>query len=1304
MRSEARLDSAVFQLTPTRTRCDLVISVNGKTEKLASGLLNPFLAHLKTAQDQIAKGGYSITLEPDPATNAFWFTKGTVEKFVRFVSTPEVLERVATIESEILQIEDAITVQGNESLGLSIPEESQMRSTAHIEGSKPAFDADAEKAIVLYKPGSQSNPMESNGPVVQEENSKVQLLRVLETRRIVLQKEQGMAFARASAAGFDMDLMAHLILFAECFGASRLKEACLKFMELWKVKHETGQWIEVEAAEAMSTRSGFSPFNVSGIVLAGDAGKQNVEALSAPGGDLGMESNGNDVVNHSSDKRLPPDTQVPSGPPEYFQGQFQHPMFPPWAMHPPSGPAVYQPYPMQAMPYYQNYPGGGPFYPPPYPSTEDPRLHTRQRLGRRHSMNSKDNDVYSETWEENADQSLSESETGTSRGHKSHKRGGRSGKKKHGVVVVKKHDKSGAESQSDTNSETEDESEDFHSDTAERKQKKSSRSSKKNDHKKAPETSNAYDGDEMDYGNNAGSGNWQAFQGFLLRAEEKMTSTTDGDILAGEKVPSIKRRQNLSEAEPILTPERDFGNNHEARNLEFDSSNGKGSRTRKLASSDELLTSSEGRGLRESHLDAQFIEVESGAGRYRRMTTEDFMIHGQEIQQCGKTSSDPLADGYDYGHPANMEKSPYVATDESFMVPFRAGSNDQLEIDYRTAIDMDSELPISLQRKEDSSNNATKQLTYEPDDLTMLPERAFDSDYIGYDPAMDYDMEIPVEVSVKQETNDAEDISIGTKEELKSDKDKKLKVSQDGPEKRRRDAMLRRGVSSKSSPLTEAQKRAEKLRAYKVDLQKEKKANEEEERKRLEALKIERQKRIAARSGSNSVQSPLATKQVRSGLPLKVSPSSFKGSKFSDSEPGTSSPLHKVPIKGSSIGSNDSQKGIKTSRTNGTTNGLTKSVSSLPELKNENNGLIPEAKTAATRNRRLSDPSVKTVQHASQKSVATDQIPKRSSAGGPQMKKISAIVQLDKTKSAALPELKIRTPRGPSDTLHNKSVIEGISQQGPISARASRIIQENDTTENPPRASNNDDTAVIEKTVVMLESGINTCPVLEASVSMVGTLDEAKGKTGHDSEYAAIRASPSPVVVEEVGDPNQHKPDEQQDFYEVVTNVPKDGSQNFSKSVTENFYRAPHARASSLEDPAASDPDHTGAPNEQSESISIPTESIKARVKFSDSCEIDQSNEVTEKPRGKESKGFRKLLKFGRKNQSSAPGEGNIDSDGSVADDQMEPGSSNDVHMLKNLISQDDGHAGGTPPRGHRSFSILSAFRSNKSNEKKLAA
>jgi hypothetical protein len=45
---------------------------------------------------------------------------------------------------------------------------------------------------------------------------------VLETRKTVLRKEQAMAFARAVAAGFDIDNLLYLISFAERFGASRM--------------------------------------------------------------------------------------------------------------------------------------------------------------------------------------------------------------------------------------------------------------------------------------------------------------------------------------------------------------------------------------------------------------------------------------------------------------------------------------------------------------------------------------------------------------------------------------------------------------------------------------------------------------------------------------------------------------------------------------------------------------------------------------------------------------------------------------------------------------------------------------------------------------------------------------------------------------------------------------------------------------------------------------------------------------------------------------------------------------------------
>jgi len=70
---------------------DLVLIANGRKEKFASGLLKPFLAHLKAVQDQIAIGGYSITLEPNSGFDVPWFTRGTVERlasrFLYYCST-----------------------------------------------------------------------------------------------------------------------------------------------------------------------------------------------------------------------------------------------------------------------------------------------------------------------------------------------------------------------------------------------------------------------------------------------------------------------------------------------------------------------------------------------------------------------------------------------------------------------------------------------------------------------------------------------------------------------------------------------------------------------------------------------------------------------------------------------------------------------------------------------------------------------------------------------------------------------------------------------------------------------------------------------------------------------------------------------------------------------------------------------------------------------------------------------------------------------------------------------------------------
>ncbi|KAE8715381.1 hypothetical protein F3Y22_tig00110174pilonHSYRG00216 [Hibiscus syriacus] len=118
MKSDWLIDYAVFQLSPKRSRCELFVSSDGNTKKLASGLVKPFVTHLKVAEKQVALSLQSIKLEVEKHKNAkTWFTKGTIERFVRFVSTPEVLELVNTLDAEMSQLEAArrIYSQGWES-------------------------------------------------------------------------------------------------------------------------------------------------------------------------------------------------------------------------------------------------------------------------------------------------------------------------------------------------------------------------------------------------------------------------------------------------------------------------------------------------------------------------------------------------------------------------------------------------------------------------------------------------------------------------------------------------------------------------------------------------------------------------------------------------------------------------------------------------------------------------------------------------------------------------------------------------------------------------------------------------------------------------------------------------------------------------------------------------------------------------------------------------------------------------------------------------------------------------------------
>ncbi|GAV61404.1 hypothetical protein CFOL_v3_04931 [Cephalotus follicularis] len=201
MKSETPLDYAVFQLSPNRSRCELFVSSYGNTEKLASGLVKPFVTHLKVAEEQVAQAAQSIKLEVKRCNNEeSWFTKGTLERFVRFVSTPEVLELVSTFDVEMSQLETARRIY---SQGV----EDQLSGALVGDGTGATAAADATKR---------------------------ELLRAIDVRLEAVRHDLTTASARASAAGFNPETVFELQFFADQFGARRLDEACTQFISVWQ--------------------------------------------------------------------------------------------------------------------------------------------------------------------------------------------------------------------------------------------------------------------------------------------------------------------------------------------------------------------------------------------------------------------------------------------------------------------------------------------------------------------------------------------------------------------------------------------------------------------------------------------------------------------------------------------------------------------------------------------------------------------------------------------------------------------------------------------------------------------------------------------------------------------------------------------------------------------------------------------------------------------------------------------------------------------------------------------------------------
>ncbi|WVY99417.1 hypothetical protein V8G54_025487 [Vigna mungo] len=896
MDPSTRLDHALFQLTPTRTRCDLVVAGGGVTERLASGLLEPFLSHLKSAKDQISKGGYSITLRP-PGGYAPWFTKATLQRFVRFISTPEVLERFVTIEKEIVQIEEG-SIQSSD------------RSNLVAE----AEDGRVRKSTTSSKLKDEQAGTNEDG---YEENSRIRLQRVLDNRKAMLCKEQAMAYARALVAGFYPESVDDLICFADAFGASRLREACINFLELCKQKNEDKLWIDEIAAMQASAQRELPYLRTSGIILAGeDDTSSKLNGISdAPI----SESTPSHASFEGQDYGLPTSSQNPS-----TDGRGQIPMS--WPNHVHQYMHNFQGHAFQQMPPYQGFLYPGMQVPPSYypgnmhwpPSVQDSHIvHDRDKDYHKSPYKKKKKKKHSQVLEQSEEESStassdssyeSDSSQGKKQTSKEHQHKKKHGKKSSRKVVIRNINYITSNGDGEKGGVTEgslsNEEELINGDSLKQQVEEAVKSSSRHHKKHHSSKHSGMLNDSTDTDSNAikGNNNWDAFQNLLLRDDDSALDAEEQPMKFQEEYTVNQNfeneRSNEFNQKPDVTrvisndsfvvTEREFNGYSQNRVDNFKEGKDALSLMKKNNSTDaEMLFS-----RRNDESGSYSMSTLSGNGPESSLTKcqkeEDWFIinksdkprnenQNRDFSIFNGVATSPTTDSL------LLEKNKKdIMTDDSFMIQARSSEdkfNSQSAADLSLVSDIVGATEFMNITQEGSQNKTETLNSHEPEDLFMVLDRdsVAERSVAPWSMEMDYENNIASNAANRklsevetdqnhQSNNEGTDTKTpGVKNGKVSSKEAKSKAINASLGKSKSDITSR----SKSSPGTRTR------------VVKSKSEKEEENRKRKEDLMIQRQKRITERSVSKKTGTETKTSltSAKKGNP-KIYPSNEETKKL----------------------------------------------------------------------------------------------------------------------------------------------------------------------------------------------------------------------------------------------------------------------------------------------------------------------------------------------------------------------------------------------------------------------------------------
>ncbi|XP_012084916.1 COP1-interacting protein 7 isoform X2 [Jatropha curcas] len=723
----------------------------------------------------------------------------------------------------------------------------------------------------------------ATGDAAQEDSSKIRLQRALETRKAVLHREQAMAYARALVTGFELDCINDLISFADAFGASRLREACLNFMELCKKKNQDRLWMD-EIAAMQASRLELPYLGTSGIVLTGEENYPNqIPSLSVGKQNGSIDASVSDSSLGSVD--LNQDTSLPTSTlAQTMESKTQVPMT--WPNHLPQYMHNFQGPLFQQITPYQGYLYPGMQVAPPYfpgnmqwpPKMDDSSFGREwepddQKKHKSSSKKKKKKSYQDDSTEPSDSSSETESDDNLQNGEKQEKeRRNKHGKKSSRRVVIRNINYITSKEKDSMSDETSDEDEFIDGETIKqqveeavgtlaRRHKSTSRHHKKSHHNPIDEAANNPDAQK-------GNDQWGAFQNLLMQDkdsdsfgteprplpdQEYFTSSKEGMSSALNLELEKMTKQRAISNDSFITAKIERSNEGESRLENFEAGENLKVMTKKRESTYEELMFSQGNEELGNHSQVTVSDYSSESLMIRKPKEGDWFISNQQDKPVNNGDyASSIADDH-----FRFEKSKKeVAVDDSFMIQARQLVDDQSESILRTDISIAADI-LEATRYDNGNpeishdHKAATFGTHEPDDLYMVLGRdsGTDNAVLSWTPEMDYENDIlSAEVNGRHsvlETNAVEDKLFSDDKGANSKKERNSGGKVLGKEARSKvsNGALAR---SKSDLMSKTKKPVSGGRT------KSKSEKEEENRMRMEELMLQRQKRIAERSAAGT--------------------------------------------------------------------------------------------------------------------------------------------------------------------------------------------------------------------------------------------------------------------------------------------------------------------------------------------------------------------------------------------------------------------------------------------------------------------